>query len=150
VGRTIERGAVGSVWVLIVVVVIVTGISLLVAVVIVLRGVVDQGAVVRFVVDAIVVVIGVDTVGLFVAIGVVEAFVGLSIAIIVETITDLLTGSFQGVTFLYDPVHAAIDRMLTGSQSTGGRTQIFIDFAIAVVVEEIADLVCGFLRAAFR
>jgi len=73
-------------------------------------------------------------------------FVKGTITVVVDPITDFVTGPFEGATELNDTVLARVHGLFTRSQATVQFTQVFIHGSIAVVVEGVT----GLSRGAFK
>ena len=70
-----------------------------------------------------------------------QILVGVPVTIVVDSIADFRSGPFEGVAFVGNTTDARLRRMETLAFATSEERLLFVGFAIAVVVETVADLV---------
>jgi hypothetical protein len=73
-------------------------------------------------------------------------FVGVSIAVVVETIAELSRRTCERVAHLCDPVDAGWSDLSAQPDTTGDLPLVFVGFAITIIVEAVARLVLGALE----
>ena len=69
-----------------------------------------------------------------------QLLVGLAVAVVVHQVAHLSGRALHGIADLFHAVYTVVYRVHAGTQAAGGRAQLFVGLAIAVVVNQVAYL----------